>query len=315
MSQDISTKRVSWIGLGNMGRGMARNISQKVGLTTPLTVYNRTTQRSHDFAASLSDPSRVKVVESVEEAVSSGDIIFTSLGDDASVRGVYDAALKFPSGIRDKLFVETSTVLPETTNELAQKTAEAGAGFVACPMFGTPVVADSGNLVAVPAGPVALVSKVTPFLDGVVSRATINLGGEEPSKASLLKITGNTFISSMVETLAEGHVLAEKSGLDPELLQKAIGYMFPGPYVAYSKRMLSGDYYKREEPLFSVDFARKDAAHAIKLADAVGVDLKIVKALDGHLAKVKEEVGGKGDISAVYGAMRKESGLPYRNGE
>ena len=182
-------------------------------------------------------------------------------------------------------------------------------------MFGTPVIANTGSLVAVPAGPVALVSEVTPFLDGVISRATVNLAGEEPGKASLLKITGNTFISSMVETLAEGHVFAEKAGLDPELLHKAIGYMFPGPYTPYSKRMLSGDYYKREEPLFSVDFARKDAAHAIKLADAVGVDLRIVKTLDAHLASVQEEVGGKGDISAVYGVMRKESGLPYQNGE
>jgi 3-hydroxyisobutyrate dehydrogenase-like beta-hydroxyacid dehydrogenase len=120
---------------------MARNISQKAGLTTPLTVYNRTAQRSHDFAASLPNPSSVKVVESVEEAVSSADIIFTSLGDDASVRGIYAAALKIPGSIKGKLFVETSTVLPETTNEVAQKAAEAGAGFVACPgMLSTPIL-------------------------------------------------------------------------------------------------------------------------------------------------------------------------------
>jgi 3-hydroxyisobutyrate dehydrogenase-like beta-hydroxyacid dehydrogenase len=176
------------------------------------------------------------------------------------------------------------------------------------------VVANSGGLIAVPTGPAALVSKVTPFLDGIISRGTVNLSGEEPGKASQLKITGNTFIISMIETIAEGHVFAEKSGLDPELLHKTIEYIFPGPYAAYSRRMLSGSYYKRD-PLFSVDFARKDTGHAIELADAVGVDLKIVKAADAHLAKVQEEVGAKGDISGVYGAVRKESGLPYRNGE
>jgi 3-hydroxyisobutyrate dehydrogenase-like beta-hydroxyacid dehydrogenase len=63
----------------------------------------------------------------------------------------------------------------------------------------------------------------------------------------LLKIIGNTFVLSMVETLAEGHVLAEKTGLGAEMLHKFIETMFPGPYTAYSNRMLSGDYYKREE--------------------------------------------------------------------
>lgn len=60
----------------------------------------------------------------------------------------------------------------------------------------------------------------------------------------------------MVEVLSEGHTLAEKTGLGTSNLHNFISAMFPGPYTAYSQRMLDGDYYQREEPLFHVDLAR-----------------------------------------------------------
>lgn len=75
--------------------------------------------------------------------------------------------------------------------------------------------------------------------------------------------------------------------------------MFPGPYTAYSNRMLSGDYYRREEPLFAVDLARKDAGHAMNLANAAGTRMKIAELGDEHLKMVKENQGKKGDIAGM----------------
>lgn len=173
-------------------------------------------------------------------------------------------------------------------------------------------MAESGSLVVIAAGLGASIDKLTPFLTGVIGRSVIDLRGEAPGHATLLKLTGNTFIISMVETLAEGHAFAEKSGLGSELLHKFIENMMPGVFVAYSNRMMNGDY-MREDPLFAVDLARKDAGHAICLADAVGVDLKIVKAAEDHLRVVEEEVGPDGDFPAIYGAVRKESGLDFDN--
>ena len=51
----------------------------------------------------------------------------------------------------------------------------------------------------------------------------------------------------MIETVGEGLVLAEKSGLGNENLQKFIQAVFPGPHALYSQRMITGDYYDREE--------------------------------------------------------------------
>ncbi|KAI5841173.1 NAD binding domain of 6-phosphogluconate dehydrogenase-domain-containing protein [Morchella snyderi] len=304
--------QLAWIGLGNMGRGMVKNIVSKANLDKPLIIYNRTGKRSQDFKASLEDPDSVQVVESIEEAVKAADIIFTSLGDDKSVNSVLDTALQVSGGVTGKLFVDTSTILPETSDAVAQKMRSGGAEFVAAPIFGAPLMADLGKLIVVLAGTSAAVDRILPYCEGVTARVTIDLRDQSPGKATLLKITGNTVILSMVETVAEGHVFAEKSGLGSEALHKFFEAMFPGPYAAYSTRMMTGDY-MRDEPLFAVDLARKDVGHGINLAAKVGVDMQVLKVLDGHLKDLKEETGPKADLPAIYGIIRKQSGLPYSN--
>lgn len=89
--------------------------------------------------------------------------------------------------------------------------------------------------------------------------------------------------------------------------------MFPGPYTAYSNRLKSGDYYKREEPAFQAKLAKKDFGHAKSLAERSGVQTKGLDAAGKHLDDVIDHAGDKGDIAGVYGAVRKESGLKFEN--
>lgn len=90
-------------------------------------------------------------------------------------------------------------------------------------------MADNGQLICVLAGPEAAVEKVKPYTKGVIGRIDIDFSGQPVGKATLLKIIGNTFILSMVETLSAGHVLAEKSGLGTDNLHQFIEVLFPGP--------------------------------------------------------------------------------------
>jgi 3-hydroxyisobutyrate dehydrogenase-like beta-hydroxyacid dehydrogenase len=289
---------------------MCKNLVEKGQLDKPLIIFNRTERRATDLSKSL--PSgKSTVASSVEDAVSKSDIIFTCVGDDAAINETIDTALK--GNAKGKLFVDCSTVHPDTTEGLAAKITAHGAEFVACPVFGAPAMADNGQLVCVLAGPKESVEKVKPYTKGVIGRAIVDFGGQPVGKATLLKVIGNTFVLNMVETLSEGHVLAEKSGLGSDNLHQFIETMFPGPYTAYSTRMLSGDYYKREEPLFAVDLARKDARHAMALAKAAGTRLKDVEVADAHLEQVKKHRGEKGDIASIYGAVRQEAGLKFEN--
>lgn len=76
---------------------------------------------------------------------------------------------------------------------------------------------------------------------------------------------------------------------------------------------MQGDYYKRDEPLFAVDLARKDAKHALALAESNGTKMKDVEVADEHLAAVQKHMGSKGDIAGIYGAVRQEAGLDFDN--
>ncbi|KAK3954588.1 6-phosphogluconate dehydrogenase [Pseudoneurospora amorphoporcata] len=302
--------RLFWIGLGNMGRGMSANIVEKANLDQPLLIYNRTKQRCIELSEKL-PPGKTEIVESVAEGVSKADIIFNILSNDAVVEASIDEILK--NDVKGKLIVECSTIHPDTTEKIAQQVEDAGAQFVAAPVFGAPAMADAGQLVGVLAGPKASVDRARPYFKGVTSKTEINMSDEPYRKALTLKLIGNTFILNMVEQIAEGHVLAEKSGLGTHYLHEWIEGMFPGPYAAYSTRMLTGDYYKRDYPLFTVDLARKDAGHAMRLAKEAGVKLRNVETGDAHLAELRAHVGEKGDIAGIYGAVRMENGLPYEN--
>jgi len=289
---------------------MCKNLVEKGDLDKPLIIFNRTQKRATDLNAKL--PSgKSTVATSLDEAVSKADIIFTCLGDDAAIIDTIYAAVK--GDVKGKLFVDCSTIHPDTTNMLAKSIQGQGAEMVACPVFGAPAMADNGQLVCVLAGPASAVEKVKPYCKGVMGRANLDFSDQPQGKATLLKIIGNTFILNMVETLSEGHALAEKSGLGNDNMHQFIETMFPGPYTAYSGRLIGGDYYKRDEPLFSVDLARKDAKHALNLAVAAGTKMKDVEVVDAHLAAVQKHMGSKGDIAGIYGAVRQEAGLKFEN--
>lgn len=301
--------RVAFIGLGNIGRGMAKNIAEKGKLDSPLLIYNRTKQRATDLSAKIS-PGKSEVADSLEAAATQADVIFICLANDKAVTETVDTLAK--ADIQGKIVVDCSTIHPDTSEAIAKTITSKGAEFVACPVFGAPAMADSGNLVPVPAGPKGAVARIKPYLEGVTARATIDMSDEPYSKASTLKLVGNSFILNMVEQIAEAHVLAEKSGLGTTYTHQFIEQMLPGIYPPYSTRMLSGDYWKREEPLFHVDLARKDAGHALKIAKDAGVQVANVETADKSLERVQKHTD-KGDIAGIYGAVRQAAGLKFEN--
>ncbi|KAL8880200.1 MAG: hypothetical protein Q9198_002344 [Flavoplaca austrocitrina] len=292
---------------------MVKNLVGKAHLDRPIIISNRNPQRAIDLQTTL-DPTKEKTVvaSNFTGAVEIADIIFTCLADDDTMTQTVDEVSR-ATNLKGKLFVDCSTVHPDTTDHLADVFAKAGAEFVACPVFGAPAMADAGLLICVLAGPKDSIPKVRPYCKGVMGKANIEFSDQPCSKATLLKIIGNTLILNMIESLAEGHTIAEKSGLGNDNLHRFIEVMFPGPYTAYSGRMMSGDYHKRKQPLFAVDLARKDARHAMGIAEVNGMRLEDVEVADKHLGDVRSYMGQKGDIAGIYGAVREISGLNFES--
>ncbi|EAW18729.1 NAD(P)-dependent oxidoreductase [Aspergillus fischeri NRRL 181] len=310
----MAGESVAFIGLGNIGRGMSKNIAQK-GPQSSLTLYNRTVAKASAFAESLgSTKAPVTVASTIPEAVKDASIIFICVGDDPALDQIITTILADSSlDLTSKVVVDCSTVHPDTSRRIHAALNPRGASFIACPVFGAPAFADAGQLVVVPAGDAAAINRIRPFFEGVTARATIDMSGHDVGRSSTLKVLGNTLILNTVESIAEGLVAAEKSGLGADVYQQWVHALVGGMFAKYADRMCTGDYYKREEPLFAVDLARKDLRHAASLAEAAGMRLRSVEVTDAYLQEVKAEKGEKGDIAAVYGAIRKESGLPFEN--
>ncbi|ERS95952.1 hypothetical protein HMPREF1624_07487 [Sporothrix schenckii ATCC 58251] len=304
---------VFFVGLGNMGSAMCKNVVQKANLDKPLIVYNRSKDRSTALVEELAAPGKVTIADSVVAGAKEADIVWTMLSADAIVESVYDEVLSSDANIEGKLFIQSATIHPDTTERLAAKVEKRGALFLAAPVFGAPAMAEAGALVGVLSGAAAAVDRAQFLFKGVTSRQDILLKDAPVSHAALLKVIGNTFILNMVEQLAEGHVLAEKTGLGTGAMHELMQAIFPGSYVAYSERMMSGQYYTMERPLFAVDLARKDIGFALRLGEKVGVTLQNARTADAHLVEVKAHDGETGDVAGIYGAVRQESGLPYEN--
>lgn len=294
---------------------MSTNIARK-GPQSSLILYNRTTARATAHAETLAG--KANVASSLPDAVQAADLIFICVGDDPAIDSIVAAILADTQDLSSKTFVDCSTVHPDTSRRTEAAFAERGASFVACPVFGAPNMADAGQLIVVPAGKQASIAKVKPFLEGVVARTTIDLaegtGADiDVGRASTLKVLGNTFILNTVGVLAESLTAAETSGLGVGPFKQWLDLFAPGPFAKYGERMITGDYYQREEPLFAVDLARKDLRHASSLAKEGGQRMRNVEVTDHFLQAVKERQGEKGDIAAVYGAARKDAGLDFEN--
>lgn len=98
--------QLAWIGLGNMGRGMCKNLVEKGNLSHDLLVYNRTIKRAEDLVTKIGHSA---VSKSLSDLVSKADIIFYCLGDDAAVLDTVEELLK--SDVGGKTLVDCSTIV------------------------------------------------------------------------------------------------------------------------------------------------------------------------------------------------------------
>jgi len=293
--------------MGMIGQGITKNLVEKGDFERPLVLYNRTQSRAEEQSAKIGSS---VVAKSLSEVIATSDIIWSCIQDEDAVMEIFEKLLGLD--LHGKLFLESSTVPYKATDVLAQRVIKAGAEFVSMPVFGEPSVAYSGNLICVPAGAPASVARVKPFLEGIVGKAIIDLSGESPGKAALLKMIGNVMIVSTMETIAEVNVLAEKAGVGSHYVQELIGGYYKVAPPLYSRAMCTGAYYQKE-PMVEVAKALKLGSKVLELANSMAVPLKGYQVGIEHMAVAQAQGGTDCDITSIYGAVRLESGLSFQN--
>jgi len=107
---------------------MAKNLSLKGNLDSPIIVWNRTVAKAQKLRER---PVDCRIAESVADAVSNSDIVFSCLANDEATIAVFEEAFKVD--VTGKLFVSCETITPELSEKLAGIAANKGAGFVSMP--------------------------------------------------------------------------------------------------------------------------------------------------------------------------------------
>ncbi|MFN2169067.1 MAG: NAD(P)-dependent oxidoreductase, partial [Anaerolineae bacterium] len=132
-------ERVGFIGLGIMGRGMAHNVL-KAGF--PLTVWNRTRERTEVLAASGAE-----VAASPADLAARSDVIITCVSDTADVREVILGGNGVFHGVRPgSLVIDMSTISPEATRQIAAALTEKSVEMLDAPISGGSEGAAMGTL-------------------------------------------------------------------------------------------------------------------------------------------------------------------------
>jgi 3-hydroxyisobutyrate dehydrogenase-like beta-hydroxyacid dehydrogenase len=199
-------KKIAYLGLGIMGRGMVGNLL-KAGY--PVTVWNRTAERCSDVVDQGAEQA-----DSPAEAAADADVIMYCLSDDAAVEDLLFGSGDLLSGVREgQIAIDMTTIYPDTTRKEAAAFAERGVRFLDAPVFGSKNEAAGGGLWIVVGGDKELYEEVKPILE-VLSETTHYMGGT--AQGTSMKLVGNLVVASQLEALGEAMVLATKAGLDPQ---------------------------------------------------------------------------------------------------
>jgi len=259
-------QRITFIGLGNIGRPMAANLI-KAGFA--VTVYNRTPERMQALVAQ-----GATAATSMAEAVRGAEAVISMVSDDAAVRAV---ALG-KGGIVESLasgqvYIDMSTVSPDLSREVAAAVEAKGGKFLDAPVSGSVKPATEGTLVILVGGEQSAFDACLPLFQAM-GKEIVYLGAN--GDGTHMKLCINLLLGAVGQAVGECIVLAEKGGLTREqFLQVATAGALSSPLI----KMKVPLYQQREyPPAFALKHMAKDYGLAMARAQELGAVLPISNA-------------------------------------
>ncbi|KAH1925382.1 hypothetical protein KXW69_008013 [Aspergillus fumigatus] len=233
--------RIGWYGLGSMGLAMATNLQRHLATKGALNlVYSNRTMARGDTLKRLG-----AVPEpSFPNLVAQCGIIFTMISNDTVLSNLITTAVESGHSLKDKIFVDCSTVHPQTVGLTVSKLKEKQASFLAAPVFGGNPIAVDGKLVFAIGGPRSAAEVVKPLIQDVMGRKIIDCG-EDATKSSLLKIAGLTsgaYAPSLDSRPGFGVSLAIKDANHALAIANEQNVRLPGLQVARENMMAAREY-------------------------------------------------------------------------
>ena len=278
--------KVGFIGLGQMGRGLA---SRLIDSGYQRVVWNRTRAVSNTVAA------HGAAVANTPADTLAADVVISMLADDAAVEAVWIA-----SGLLQKLPAATvhlnmSSVSLRMGQRLDSAHRQHGSQYVSAPVFGRPEFAARGELDIVAAGAPAAITRCEPLFK-VLGRRWFNVAAEAP-KANAVKVARNFLLATIIDSLGEAFALVEKAGVDPQVFFDIVTStaMSSPAHKNYGRLMLENP----ENPSFTLKLGMKDVELALQTADDLDVSLPMAELIRQHHLEAIANGYGERDWAAL----------------
>lgn len=284
--------KVGIAGTGKMGVAIAQRL---MSLGQDVTVWNRTAGKTRELAEG-----GARVAETPAALAAGTDEIITILTDAAALEAVYSGAQGLLSGdCEAKLFIEMSTVRPETQVGLASRVKQKRAAIVECPVSGTVGPAREGQLVGFAGGEAADVTRARPLLDQICRRVE-HVG--PIGAGARMKLAVNLPLMVFWQAFGEALALCAPLGLD---LERVVDMFADSPGGPSFLRRRGPDVAKRLErggtgsTTFDIDSMRKDLRAMIDEARALGSGAPVAEQVLGCLDQAAAEGLGTADCTAL----------------
>lgn len=278
--------KIGMIGLGIMGKPMAKNLL-KAG---------------YDLTVSDLNPS------SVEELVACGaksadnaeigqncDLVLTMVPNSPQVKAVMLGEDGVASHMKPgSVFIDMSSINPVASKEIAAALAEKGIEMLDAPVSGGEPKAIDGTLSFMVGGKQEIFDKYKPILEAM-GTSVVRCG--DVGAGNTTKLANQIIVACNIQAVAEALVLAQKAGVDPQLVFDAIRGGLAGSTVMNSKApmMIAGI----DKPGFKVDLHIKDLNNALDCAHTVGAPVPMTAAVQEILQWLHSHDGGQKDHSAI----------------
>jgi 3-hydroxyisobutyrate dehydrogenase len=275
-----------------MGAAIAQRL---LSLGHEVTVWNRTAEKTRPLAAA-----GAKVAATPAQLAAASDAVITILTDAAAIDAAYLGKDGMLSGaVSGKLFIEMSTVRPETERALAEKLRAKGAAMIECPVGGTIGPAKDGKLFGFVGGEAADLARARPVLEQMCRR--IEHVGPVGAGASM-KLAINLPLLVFWQAFGEALALVRPLGLDAARLIDIFGDTSGAPTALRNRAAaltaaLQG---KEVGPItVDIDSMRKDLRTMVEEAGALGTRFPVTSSALGCYDEASRAGLGKGDITGI----------------
>jgi 3-hydroxyisobutyrate dehydrogenase len=291
--------RIGFIGLGNMGGPMARNLLKAGHRVKAFDLQPALTAKAVEAGA--------EAKTSPAEAARDAEVVVTMLPAGQHVRAVYMGEGRvLESAAPGTLLIDSSTIDVETAREVAAAAAAAGRPMVDAPVSGGTAGAEAATLTFMVGGPEAAFAAARPIL-AAMGKSIVHAGG--PGNGQAAKICNNMILGISMIAVGEAFVLAEKLGLDHQKLfdisSKSSGQCWslttycpvPGPVPGSPANR---DY----RPGFSAEMMLKDLRLSQEAASKAGAATPLGEAATALYTRYAEGGNGGTDFSGIIRMLR-----------